>query len=298
MTEETYRPYRGVLRRLPLRFWPLAKAGIATLCKRPLPLVLIYAVPTIFAIVFSFNVYARFALEEGNVLGHAPPGVGGKFAAAMAAKLLEVRAQISEMFTFIRAFTLLCTVWFGAGVMADDRRLGAHLLLFSRPLTRLDYLLARFVTVAFFAALCSIGPVIVVCTTAVFSSPDWSFLKHDYGVILGSLAFGLVTTVFFSLVVLAVSSIASRKVFAMGGVFAAIFIPHGIGLALWRFNDEPAFRIVSPMANLGRVGNWILGRADPWFSWPWEHSALALGGYMALCIAVLLWRVRRLEVVA
>ncbi len=298
MTAETYRPYAGRLRSLRLRFWPLLVVAVRAGCRKKIALIAIYTIPAIWTVIFSFNVYARFALEEGNVLGHAPPGFAGRLAAGMAAKLFETRGQLAELFKFTRMFGLLAAAWYGAGLLIDDRRNGTHLLLFSRPITRLDYLVARFLTVFFFSGLCTIAPGLVICTTAAFSSPDWAFVTEDGGVIVGTLAYGILVAAFYSLIVLVASSVATRKVFALAATFGVMLIPHGVGTAMWRFSEDTEWRLLSPFVDLARVGYEAIDRPDAWYGWPVEHSIAVLGGVMVVAAAVVAWRVRRLEVVA
>src|SRR6188508_2919932 len=89
----------------------------------------------------------------------------------------------------MRLFALLAVAWYGAGVLAEDRRLGAHLLYFARPLTRLDYFLGKFLTVAFFGALASLVPGLFICLVAAWSSPKWSFIREESDVLWQTCAY-------------------------------------------------------------------------------------------------------------
>jgi hypothetical protein len=294
---ETYRRFSGTLRTATLRFLPLAAAGIRTAAKRKLVLLLLLAFPAAWAVVFSFNIYAKYAMAEGNLAG-APPGFEASPAVRMASRfILDIRRQLAEYFNVSRTFSLVVTAWYGAGLLAEDRRLGAHLLLFARPLTRFDYVFGRFLTVWFFGLLSTLAPGLLILVTAIFSAPEWTFITEEGDAILGVIAYAVLTPFVFSLVSLAASSLASRRTIALAGTFAAILIPHAIGSALRMLRRDVAYRIISPFSDLGRAGHALLGTRAPWYDWPAGWSFLVLGLISAVSIAIIVFRFRRLDVV-
>ena len=174
---EVYRPFAGSLShspRAPIALW---KAGLRVAFRRRLALLVLLAPPAIATVIFSFVVYTRYALEQGTT----PEALGGdsvigQMAGSMmrdaAEEALSVRRQIAIFHLSMSAFTLLLVAWYGAGLVADDRRSGAHLLLFARPLTKWGYVLGRFLHVATFGALGALAPTLVVCSIATFASPE------------------------------------------------------------------------------------------------------------------------------
>ena len=301
---EVYRRFEGGVRLSRLRSLPLARAGIRTLARRKLPLVVLLAPLAIATVIFSFVVYTRFALEAGttpSALG-GEGGAAGALAATMMASAAQNMIQVREMIVAVHlgtnVFSLLLMAWFGAGLIAEDRRVGAHLLYFARPLTKLDYLLGKFLTVAFFGALGALLPGLVICTVAAFASPEWSFLKQESDVILATIGFGTLWTVLVSSVVLAVSSLASRRTFALVGVFAFVLFTGALAAILAQVQRESDFRALSPFMSAARVAAWMfdLGRGAPRWSLPWAWTSV--GATVLLAWIVLAWRARRLEVVA
>jgi ABC-2 type transport system permease protein len=244
---EIYRRFQGTLRPAAVRFLPLAQAGIRTASKRKLPLVLLYAPPTIATVIFSFVVYVRFSLMSGVMPGAF--GGGGASPAAMMAvgladTLTQVRMQIVGFHLAMTTFTFLILAWFGAGLIAEDRRLGAHLLYFARPLTRLDYLLGKFLTLAFFGSLAVVVPGLVICTVAAFSSPEWSFLKQEGDLVAKTVLFGLAWVFTCASAVLAISSLCTRKSFALVASFTLFLLPVPIAQVL-AFEVDPRFHVIS-----------------------------------------------------
>ncbi len=288
-----WRPFTGALRRHPLRFWPLAKAGIRTAAWRRRVLLLLFAMPAIWTIVFAFQVYLRYALETGEEAA-VPLGTNPMYARFAARGIADVRQQIDAFFNISRFFAIVVVGWFGAGLLCDDRRLGAHLLYFSRPLTRLDYLLARFTTLVFFGACATLFPGLVICVVAAWSSPDWSFVREDGGVILGTLGFGALLCVVMSLLTLAVSSLATRKSFALLGIFALLVVPDVLARILDRLLRDPDWRMVSIVTTLRRIGAAMLGR-EGWYAWPVGDSLLIVAGLVLASVVVLALRSRKWE---
>ncbi len=305
---EVYRPFTGTLRanpRAPLALW---KAGLRTAFRRRLALVLLLAPPVIATVIFSFVVYTRYALDQGltpEALGGGTGGAGvlGAMAGAMvkdlAAEALDVRRQIVLFHLSLSAFSLLLVAWYGSGLIAEDRRVGAHLLLFARPLTRTGYVLGRFLTVATFGFLGAVAPTIVVCSVATLASPDWSFLRLEGDVIVKAVLYGAAWVVSTCTLVLAVSSLASRRAFALAGTFGFVFGMGAIAGLLAQLLRESAWRALSPGMAWARIANEVFDVREGGRSrWDPEWAYLSVSVLFVLSVLVLAWRVRRMEAVA
>jgi len=300
---EIYRRFEGKLAPPRLRFLPLYLFRLRVAHKKKLPLLLLFAPPAISGIVFSFIVYTKFTLEavEIDPQGGGLPALlsGRSIAARIAGQLTEVHQLIVEFNMVIRTFALLALAWFGAGLIADDRKAGAHLLYFSRPITRRDYFLGHFCTAAHFGLCALLVPSLVICIVAVFSSPDFSFLKEKWDVIVATIGYSLLYVATVASIVLAVSSLASRKSYALAGVFG-LFVPtQAVAIVVAELKQEPQFHMLSLWANLQRLADWMLGaRAVPQFDWnPW-YSLGIVAFVIALSASTVAWRLRRMEVVA
>lgn len=294
---EIYRPFKGRLAPARPRFVPLFRARVRQNLKRKLPLLILFVPPWISGIVFSFVVYTKFTLEQGL---ESPIG-GASLTSVMSTRLVEQMIQVHDqivMFANVSSvFALLTLAWYGAGQICEDRRAGAHLLYFSRPLTRLDYFLAHYATACAFGAAVVLGPVLLICLIAVFSSPEYSFLTEKWHVILGAVGYALVNVAVLSLIVLAVSSVSSRKTYALAGVFAFVLGLDALGGALWAVQRDKDFAIVGILRNFRRLAGWMMDSRQNFFDWnPW-WSVAVLGGVALLSALVIAWRLRRMEVV-
>lgn len=303
---EVYRPFAGTTRAKPRAVLALWKGGLRVAFRRRLALLLLLAPPAIACVIFSFVVYTGYALEQGTTPsalgGGTGGGVIGSMAGAMikdlAAEALAVRKQIVEFHLAMSAFSLLLVAWYGAGLVADDRRNGAHLLLFARPLSRVGYVLGRFFTVATFGAFGAIVPTMVVCSVAAFASPDWSFVRYEGAVIWKSLLYGLAWVTSISALVLAASSLATRKSYALAGTFGFVAGLAAVATLLARIQRESSWRALSPALSWARIANDVFRVRDDRSRWDVELAYLSVSILFVLSCLVIAWRVRRMEAVA
>ncbi len=294
---EIYRRFTGALRGHPLRFWPIVVANVRVACKKKRALFFFYVPPAIAMIVGCFLVYAKFAVEgamEQGDFGAGPPIQ--ELLAMQATQLLEVRNQIYQILVVLIGFSLLASVWFGSGLLCEDRRAGAHLLYFTRPLTRLDYFAGKFLTAAFFSGAVVFVPGIVICVFATFTSPEWSFLKQEWDLFFRVTAYALVWVAGVGSITLCVSSLASRRVFALIGAFAFFMLSQGVAQVLGHLVDE-RFKLLSPLDNLEVIARSLfkqfVGQDEPPLAAVWA----ALAATVALALLVVARRIRRWEVV-
>lgn len=294
---EIYRRFEGQLQPARPAFVPLYRARLRLAFKHKLPLLLLFVPPWITGIVFSFVVYARFAVES-EIDAPGDMAIATRLAVAWAKQMLEVHQQIIMFTSVSRFFALLVIAWFGAGLICEDRRAGAHLLYFSRPLTRRDYFLAHLATACTFGAIVVVGPALLICLVAVFSSPDYAFLTEKWNVLLGTIAFTTLNVLVTSLIVLAVSSVSARKTYALAGVFGVCLGSSALGRVMSRMQRDQDFAMLSLFDNSSRLADWLLDATDARWQWnPWWTAAI-LGGVSVASLALVAWRLRRMEVVA
>ena len=310
---EIYRRFEGQLRPRAFRCFPLFLSQVRVRQKKKLPLLLLYGPPAIVTIIFSFIVYSMFSLEEQfegggtgpNPLTDPKAAIAVAMARSMAQQLFEVRTQIVEASLVLQLFSMLAIAWFGAGLISEDRRLGAHLLYFSRPLTKLDYFLGHFLTVGYFGLLSVLGPTLVICLVATFSSPDFAFIKEEWDVIPASIGLALLTVTLLSSVTLAVSSVVKRKAFALIGMFGMLIGAEVGGQVLAGLTDDDRFLMIDPQNHLLRIGDWMLsieGRPSDMardrithFDWSPYLSLGVIAGLIAVALAVCWFRIRKLD---
>lgn len=299
---EVYRPYRGELRRRALRSVTLAWSGIRVGLKRKLPMLLLFAVPTISTIVGSFQIQLRFDAMSGNLtlaLGEAGDPRTEMMSAAVARALADVLGDVEVVILAIlrtlQFFVVLAMGWYGAGLIAEDKRLRAHLLYFARPITRGTYLRGKLGTVVFWGACVVLVPISTMVSTAAFASPDWSFVTERWRTILQLYAYGSLWVAVHALLVLAISSVCRMRNQALAGLFGFYFLTSITSEILaWLFEAD-GWRLLSIPRNFERIAEAFFGGGTGEVTWAVEATVWALGGLCALCLVVLDRQTRRME---
>lgn len=291
---EIYRPFTGELKKHPMRPLTLAKSGIRLGLRKKLPAFLLFTPAVITGLVGAIRVYLMYSFSDSM------PTDGGIQGLRMTAAVQELLGDVANnVVLFVKTsayFALLAMTWFGAGMIADDRRLGANLLYFSRPLTRWGYLLGKLLGLMFFGLLTLGIPTMLILLTAVFASPDWSFLRLESDVLWKTLLFCCTWILTVSTIVLALSSLVNRKTLAMTLVFGVIIVLHGVSAVAADLLDEAKVRLLSLPYNFEVFADWLFDQRitsglDPMF------SLMALGVFAGGGL-LLLWRnVRKMEVV-
>lgn len=182
----------------------------------------------------------------------------------------------------------------GAGSIAEDVGNRSITLYLSRPIHRIDYLVAKASAVAAWIGLAAIGPGLVGVT--VGAALGLIPASITIPALAGFLTVGFLVTVFFTGLALALSSLTTKSLYAGVGIFG-LTLSLGLGSSLVTGitgNQEVAY--ASPLSNILSVAQASFGvggtpPTDP------AVSALLLATTGLLLTAVAAWRLSRVEVV-
>ncbi|MFT5287174.1 MAG: ABC-type transport system involved in multi-copper enzyme maturation permease subunit [Planctomycetota bacterium] len=292
---EVYRSFNGELAKRPVRWWPLFLSEFKVVTRKKLPLVLLYGPVAIGCIVTLVMVYLAYALES-TVSEEAPKmDLATSMATAMVKSMFEVRMLIVEFFGSMSVFCLLASTWYGAGLICEDRRVNAHLLYFSRPLTRLDYFLGKFTAVAAFGAFAILVPGILICLMAVVNSEDYAFLSEQGDVIVNAVLYALLWIGTVSSIVLAISSVAPKKTFAMVGCLGFFLLTEVVVSVLGDIGNVESVEYLSLPRDLDLIANWMMATPGTEFTSEIRNAFLATGGYVSFALLVVARRLKRME---
>ncbi len=186
----------------------------------------------------------------------------------------------------------------GAGLVARDRESRALEIYFSRPLTRLDYLIGKFGIIFTFSMFATIVPSLLLYAVAVICQPTMGYLKQTWTMPFALAAVSIVISTSASAVVLAFSSLGSRYRLVAVGWIGFYFVSIGFAQMLFGLTKQPEFTIVGFMNNLERVAIALLGatvRREYDYSWMWSALVLAVLTFGGLLLV--LRRVRAVEAV-
>jgi len=298
---EVYRRFQGTLQGGSLRFWPLLTSNLHTALKQRRALLILYLPAAIATVALCLFVYLRFAAEpvmerSGENLG-IQEQLALQLAKTQAEQLLGVKRLILEFNKGMALFALLATAWFGGGLFCEDRKAGAHQLYFSRPITRLDYFLGKFCAASTFGAFGVLVPAMIICLVATVFSPEWSFLKEEWDVPLRAIAFSLLWMVTVSSLVLAASSLAPRRTFALLGVFAFLFISLIVAQILGELVSDH-YRAIALIEDLNTLSYAIFGNHTERTNVATSDAWVGVIGIILASWGIIALRLRRLEVVA
>src|SRR3989454_5895249 len=124
---------------------------------------------------------------------------------------------------FVLFFVSLMASVIGAGLIADDVQSMAFTLYLSRPITQLDYLLAKAAILAPLVAMVTILPLLLTGLVAAFLGFfSWTIALQAMGI---SIVVGGLLTLFYTAITLFLSSLSRRNGIAAAGGFAADLRP-------------------------------------------------------------------------
>jgi len=99
----------------------------------------------------------------------------------------------------------------GPNLISQDLRFNALPLYFSRPLRRVDYFLGKLGVIGAFLGMMIIVPSLVAYALGLLFSLDLSIVGDTFGILLASIAYGLVIALSAGLLILALSSLSRNS---------------------------------------------------------------------------------------
>ena len=276
--EQTYRRYeaRGPLRKA--RFWPITREALRLiLAKRAfLGLLVLSWLP-----FFGFLLYI-FAVTRFPVVGRVVPVDGRLFGEFMAVQI---------------QFSLLVTVFGGAGLVANDLRTGAILVYLSRPLTRRDYVAGKLGVLLALNFAVTLAPGLLLYVLGAALAPDQLFKRDLAWIAPAVLLQSLVLSLVMSLVALAISALSRSARVAGVGFFALTLALGVVSLILRGILRSRLVGLLSLWDDVRSVGDALFGVARRGETLPWHYAVLVLAAICLASLAILRSRVRAVEVV-
>ena len=195
---------------------------------------------------------------------------------------------------FVLFFVTLMAAVIGSGLIADDMQSMAFTLYLSRPITQLDYLLAKAAILAPLISMVTILPLLLTAlVAALLGLFSWTIALEAMGI---SLVVGGLLTLFYTTVTLFLSSLTRRKGIAAAAVFAVNFgltVPAGI---LADQIKNPAILYIAPWNNYLAVAIAAFGASGAGIDWPQALSILL--GVTVLAAIVTYIRMKAVEVIS
>jgi ABC-2 type transport system permease protein len=242
--DQGYQHWRGTLSGHAWRWLAIARHGVRVQMKnRLLRLLLLLAWLPALALIAAVAVWGLVEQRSEGALvlvrSFLPADI-----------LLDPRAYRGALWTIAYSFffkmqmfgIMLLVVVAGPGLISRDLRFNALPLYFSRPLTRLDYLLGKLGVIGALVAAVAVGPAVFAYVVGVCFSLDVGVVRDTYPVLLASVAYGLTVTLSVGSLMLALSSLTRRSLY-VGIAWAGIWIISGsVGSIMSEVHRESARR--------------------------------------------------------
>ncbi|MGE0444699.1 MAG: ABC transporter permease [Vicinamibacterales bacterium] len=275
--DQGYRRYGGP--RLPggRSWWVIARAGILERLKERKFLGLL-----IFA-WFPFVVRAVQVYAAANF--------------AQASFIAPTAATFREFLDQQGIFVFFITIFVGAGLIANDQRANALQIYLSKPLTRAEYIVGKFVTLVVFLIAVTWVPALLLLLLQMLFAGNAAFIRANLFLIPAITLFAALQVLVSSCVMLALSSLSKNRRFVAIMYAGAVFFTAAFARTLNAMTASSAWGWLSPQDALGVLADRIFrmpGTADI----PLPAALAAVVVVVAASIWVVTRRVRGVEVVA
>jgi len=196
-------------------------------------------------------------------------------------------------------FALFMAAWIAPRLITFDLADNALPILLSHPISRFGYVFGKFIALFGSLSLITWLPALLLFADEAYSSPQpWAV--SNFHIAMGLLAGSVIWIAFLSVLGLALSSWVKWRVVATGVIFAAVFVPAGIGAifsAVLRTKWGLLLNVPVMMSDL-----WLRLLGTPYsisekLSVPTPAIAAMLALACVLCLLMLNRRIRAREVV-
>ena len=286
--KNNYRAYTGSVTPLWMRIFVLARYGFAEAWSSKITVAL-FTLSLLPFLIFLVGIYlANNPVAQLVIFKSASRNlnIDGSFFLNM----LQIQSWIA----------LAVTAWIAPRLIGFDLADNALPILLSHPLSRLGYVLGKFI--AMFASLSTITwiPCLLLFAYQGYSSPQPWILAH-LSIAAGIFVGGALWIAFLSILGLAISSWVKWRVVATGAIFAAVFVPAGVGAIVSAVLRTQWGLLLNIPVMMTVLWQRLLGVPEAFTrvgeSLPTLAITLMLALVCLLCVAMLNARIRAREVV-
>ncbi len=318
-----YRAWRGQFRRPFAGVWPIARTALGNLLRRKL-FWWLYAAGLLIFLMFFFGTFlldwaeSQVGDAQVKVVVREEQKTGSDQILKVVRQGLRILNGSQETFGYFflyqGAMLMVVLALAGSVLVGNDFHFGTLPFYLAKPLSRWHYILGKCLAVGVVVNLLTTLPAVVLY--AQHGLDDWDYVADpDYFIntntgrgpaglplLLGILGYGLVLTVFLSVLLVAVASWVRRTV-PMIMVWTSLFLFFRLlaSIVVDGLEHDEHWRLIDLWNNLRLVGYACLGirhgdispRPQPQ---TWE-AALVLGGIGIVCLIYLNLRTRAVEIV-
>jgi ABC-2 type transport system permease protein len=274
--DQGYRRYGG--RRDPhgRRWWVIARAGMMERLRERRFLALL---------LFAWSPFVVRAVQLYVSANFAQAG----FLAPTAETFREFLDQQS-------IFVFIVTAYVGAGLIANDRRANALQIYLSKPLTRVEYITGKLVTLVVFLVGVTFVPAILLLFLQMMFAGSVAFILANLFLIPAITLFSLIQVFLSAFAMLALSSLSRSRRFVATMYAGIVFFTAAMYQALSAITGSRAWAWMSPEDTLDIIADAIFRVPNP-AAMPVPVALLTVVLLIGGSIWILERRVRGVEVV-
>jgi len=274
--DQGYRRYGGQREPEGRRWWVIARAGLTARIRERRVIAVLLAAWLPF-LVRAVQIYASANFQQVAFLAPTPE------------MFREFLGQ-QEIFVFIVSIVI------GAGLIADDRRANALQIYLSKPLTRVEYIAGKLVTLGAVLTFVTWLPAMLLLILQMLFAGSTKFLTEHLFLIPAITLFAAVQVLVSAFAMLALSSLSKSRRFVAMMYAGILFFTAAMYQALRQITLSTAWAAISPRDTMSVIADGIF-RIQGTRAIPFPAAVVAVAVLIAASIWILERKVRGVEVV-
>lgn len=274
--DQGYRRYGGRRERHGRAWWVIARAGLLERVRERRFLALLLFAWSPF-IVRAVQIYVSANFTQAS------------FLAPSAGTFREFLDQQSLFLFFV-------TIYAGSGLIANDRRTNALQIYLSKPLTRVEYVAGKLLTLSIFLTAVTWVPAMLLLLLQVMFAGSTAFLLDNLFLVPAITVFCTIQVLVSSLAMLALSSLSKSRRFVAIMYAGVIFFAAAMHQVLRAVTGSTAWAWISPDDTFDVLADAIF-RVPAGAAMPLPAAVLAVAVLAAGSAFILERRVRALDIV-
>ncbi|MBI4266529.1 MAG: ABC-2 transporter permease [Acidobacteria bacterium] len=193
-------------------------------------------------------------------------------------------------------FIFFVTIYVGSGLIANDRRANALQIYLSKPLTRVEYVAGKLVTLMIFLAAVTWVPAILLLLLQMMFAGSTAFIRANLFLVPAITVFAALQVLVSAFAMLALSSLSKSRRFVAITYAGVIFFTAAMYQALRAITGSSSWGLISPVETLDALSA-VVFRSPGEPSIAASAALLTLAALVGTCVWILERRVRAVEVV-
>jgi ABC-type transport system involved in multi-copper enzyme maturation permease subunit len=217
---------------------------------------------------------------------------------AQAAASFSIEPDLFRVFIQRQAFfVFLMVIAAGSGFIGNDFKYNLVGIYFSKPLSWLDYVMGKVVTLILVGFAASLFPAVFLIVIHFIFDPTWDSLKSAVATIVPAILFSVALVIPCALGILASSSIFYSARLAGIAVFLILIVNTFFGTAFVGITLDQRLAVISFPVAINRIGESAFGlffeKTPTLWEVSWPISLAYVSGVSALMFGVVCLKVRR-----